>query len=87
MIGDFTPSEVSQVRKMHRIRGQHVRDVFAFYKAYMSILPNEEALSSNNTYDDAENIFVVRVEDAGGTSSTGMNEEQENSVGSRRRGM
>ncbi|KAG3004614.1 hypothetical protein PC119_g15569 [Phytophthora cactorum] len=70
---------------MHRIRGQRVRNVFAFYKThnhfYMSIFPNEQALSNDNAYDDAENLFVDLVEDAGDTFSTGINEEQENTRG------
>ncbi|KAG6948036.1 hypothetical protein JG687_00015727 [Phytophthora cactorum] len=44
----------------------------------MSILPNEKALRSDITYDDAENTFVDRVEDAGDTFSTGIDNEQEN---------
>lgn len=66
MVGDFTPSQVAQVRKMHRIRAQRVRDVFKFYKThnhlYASVVPNEGGINMADMYDETDHVFVEHVD-------------------------
>ncbi|KAF1784370.1 hypothetical protein GQ600_14432 [Phytophthora cactorum] len=49
LVGEFTPSQSSKLRKMHRIRNLKVRDMFKFYREnnhlYADVVPNESMLN------------------------------------------
>ncbi|OWZ05712.1 hypothetical protein PHMEG_00022143 [Phytophthora megakarya] len=81
LLGVFTTPQAAQVRRMHRVRQQEVRDFFAFYMQhnhlYAGVKVDNSALSSEYTDDDSEGVFVEHVDDPECSLDNEMNPEQE----------
>ncbi|OWY98326.1 hypothetical protein PHMEG_00030934 [Phytophthora megakarya] len=81
LVGEFTTQQAAQVRRMHRVRQQEVRDLFAFYMQhnhlYAGVKVDNSALSSEYTDDDIEGVFVEHVDDPECSLDNEMNREQE----------
>ncbi|GMF11927.1 unnamed protein product [Phytophthora lilii] len=73
--------QVEKVKKMHRIRNQHVKDVFNFYKTYnplySDVASDIEALATEYSEDVIEEHFVEHVQEAGNSLSDSISTELE----------
>ncbi|KAG1684317.1 hypothetical protein DVH05_028637 [Phytophthora capsici] len=81
MVGEFTDKQVGKVKKMHRIRNQHVKDVFNFYKTYnplySSAASSAKALAAQYSDKDIVEHFVEHVQEDGNALSDSMSIELE----------